>query len=69
MCRMERDRVKSASSLTAQNQGMLEKLVASLKDFDAAWEAMELDERKLILRSVIKEIRAGEVKVEIDFNL
>ena len=47
----------------------LQKLVVSLKDFDTAWGVMELDEKKLILRSIIKEIRAGQGKVEIDFIL
>lgn len=41
----------------------------SKRDFDTAWAAMEHDERKLILRSIIKEIRAGDGHVEIDFIL
>lgn len=67
--RMERDHLVSLSSLTAQKVASIQKLVASMRDFDTAWEAMELDERKMILRSIIKEIRAGEGKVEIDFIL
>ena len=47
----------------------IQKLVSSLKDFDRAWKAMQLDEKKLILRSIIKEIRGGNGKVEIDFIL
>ena len=45
----------------------IQKLVASLKDFDTLWNAMALDERKMILRSIIKQIRAGNGAVEIDF--
>jgi len=30
---------------------------------------MELDEQKLILRSIVKEIRAGDSRVEINFIL
>lgn len=67
--RMERDRLATLSSLTAQKGASIQKLVASMRDFDTAWAAMELDERKLILRSIIKEIRAGEGRVEIDFIL
>jgi len=64
---MEKDRLLSLSSLTAQKASAIQKLVASLKDFDTIWDAMELDERKLILRSIIKEIRAGDGRVEIGF--
>ena len=64
---MEKDRLLSLSSLTAQKASAIEKLVASFKDFDTIWNAMELDEQKLILRSIIKEIRAGDGRTEIDF--
>lgn len=64
---MEKNRLLSLSSLTAQKLAAVQKLVASLKNFDAAWGKMELDEKKLILRSIIREIRAGNGKVEIDF--
>ena len=67
--RMERDSLATLSSLTAQKGASIQKLAASMKDFDTAWAAMEHDERKLILRSIIKEIRAGEGRVEIDFIL
>lgn len=65
--RMERDRLLTQSSLTAQKSLAVQKLVASLKDFDTLWNAMELDEQKMILRSIIKQIRAGDGKTEIDF--
>jgi hypothetical protein len=65
--RMEKDRLLSLSSLTAQKASAIQKLVASFKDFDTIWDTMELDERKLILRSIIKEIRAGDGSVEIEF--
>jgi len=67
--RMERDRLVALSSLSAQKVSAIQKLVSSMKDFDTAWETMELDERKMILRSIIREIRAGEGRVEIDFIL
>lgn len=64
---MEQSHLVALSSLSAQKVSAMQKLMASMKDFDTAWEAMELDEKKMILRSIIKEIRAGEGKVEIDF--
>ncbi len=67
--RMEQERLASLSSLTAQRAAAVQKLVASFKDFDAIWGAMELDEKKSILRSIIREIRAGNDHVEIDFIL
>jgi hypothetical protein len=45
------------------------KLVSSMHDFDNFWAALQIDEKKLIVRSIIKEIRAGEGTVEIDFIL
>jgi Recombinase zinc beta ribbon domain len=65
---MDRDRLLTQSSLTAQRCAATEKLLASLKDFDALSNTMELDERKMILRSIIREIRAGNGRTEIDFN-
>lgn len=50
-------------------RALMQKLVTSLKDFDAFWSSVELDEKKMIIRSIIKEIRAGEGRVEIDFIL
>lgn len=57
------------SSTAAQKMVAVRKLVSSLKDFDVCWGKMELDEKKMILRSIIKEIRAGDGRVEIDFIL
>ena len=65
--RMEKERLLILSTATTHKVAITRKLVASLKDFDACWDKMELDERKMILRSIIKEIRAGDNKVEIDF--
>ena len=67
--RMEQDGLQSLQHLTSQKAAAIGKLVASFRDFDTLWNAMELDERKMILRSIIKEIRAGNEKVEIDFIL
>ena len=65
--RAAQDRLLTLSSQTAQHSFAVQKLVASLKDFDTLWNAMELDERRMILRSIIKQIRAGDGKAEIDF--
>jgi hypothetical protein len=65
--RAAQGRLLTLSSQTAQHSFATQKLVASLKDFDTLWNAMELDERKMILRSIIKQIRAGEGRTEIDF--
>jgi len=65
--RTELDRYASHSSLTAQKVLSVRKLVASFDDFDAYWGGLPLDEKKMILRSIIKEIRAGNGRVEIDF--
>jgi site-specific DNA recombinase len=67
--RMEVDGYLALSSVTAQKAVAIGKLVASFKDFDTLWGKMELDEKKMILRSIIKEIRAGDGRVEIDFIL
>lgn len=67
--RMEQDRFVALSCQTVQKVGAMAKLVASLKDFDTAWSKMTLDEKKLILRRIIKQIRAGGGRVEIDFIL
>jgi len=65
--RMDQDRLLTLSSQSSQHSLAIQKLLASLRDFDTLWNEMELDERKLILRSIIKEIRAGEGRTEIDF--
>lgn len=46
----------------------LEKFTKSLEDFDFLWDNAELDEKKYFLRSILKEVRAGNGKVEIDFR-
>ena len=65
--RKELDCYASHSSLTAQKVSSIRKLVASFDNFDTYWEGLPLDEKKMILRSIIKEIRAGNGRVEIDF--
>lgn len=67
--RMEVDRLLSHSSIAAQHTAVVQKLTASMKDFDSFWKALELDEKKLILRSIIRQIRAGNGRVEVDFIL
>jgi site-specific DNA recombinase len=66
---MELYDLNSVSSATAQRELSVQKLVSNIKGFDASWKAMELDEQKAILRSIIKEIRAGDGRIEVDFIL
>jgi len=46
----------------------LEKFTKSLKDFDALWDDSDLEERKHCLRLMIREVRAGNGKMEIDWR-
>lgn len=46
----------------------LEKFTKSLEDFNTLWDNAELEERKHFLRMIIKEIRVGNGKIEIDFR-
>lgn len=66
---MERDNLLTLCSLTAQKSDVVQKLVTSMHDFDTFWGALQLDEKKLIIRSIISEIRAGDGRVEVDFIL
>lgn len=46
----------------------LEKFTKSLEDFNTLWDNANLQERKHFLRMIIKEVRAGNGKIEIDFR-
>jgi len=46
----------------------LEKFTKSLEDFNTLWDNSEFEEKKHFLRMIIKEIRAGNGKIEIDFR-
>ncbi|MBI4038704.1 recombinase family protein [Candidatus Daviesbacteria bacterium] len=46
----------------------LEKFTKSLEDFNILWDNAEFEERKHFLRMIIKEIRTGNGKIEIDFR-
>ena len=46
----------------------LEKFTKSLEDFNTLWDNAEFEERKHFLRMIIKEIRAGNGNIEIDFR-
>lgn len=46
----------------------LEKFTKSLEDFNTLWDNAIFEERKHFLRMIIKEIRAGNGKIEIDFR-
>lgn len=46
----------------------LEKFTKSLEDFNVLWDNATFDERKHFLRKIIKEIRAGNGIIEIDFR-
>ncbi len=64
-----KEHLLSQCSLSTQKMEIMTKLVNSMHGFDTFWKALQIDEKKLILRSIIKEIRAGDGKVEIDFIL
>ncbi len=51
-----------------EKQEKIEKFVKSLEDFDTLWDNATFEEKKHFLRSIIKEIRAGNGKIEIDFR-
>lgn len=46
----------------------LEKFTKSLDDFNTLWDSSEFEEKKHFLRSIIKEIRAGNGRIDIDFR-
>jgi site-specific DNA recombinase len=46
----------------------LEKFTKSLEDFNTLWDNAEFEEKKHFLRMIVKEIRAGNGKIEIDFR-
>jgi DNA repair exonuclease SbcCD ATPase subunit len=46
----------------------LEKFTKSLEDFNTLWDNAVLEEKKHFLRMIIKEIRVGNGKIEIDFR-
>lgn len=46
----------------------LEKFVKDLENFDTLWDNSLLEEKKHFLRQIVKEIRAGNGKIEIDFR-
>ncbi len=47
----------------------LEKFTKSLEDFNTLWDKAEFQEKKHFLRTILKEVRASNGKVEIDFGL
>lgn len=63
----EVSRVRSSLHQLGQNIDTLQRFAATLKDFDKFWPKLTLDEQKLILRTIIRQIRAGDGRVEIDF--
>lgn len=65
----EINRIKSYILQVNQNADTLQKFAATLKNFDKLWPKLTLDEKKHILRTIIKQIRAGDGRVEIDFVL
>jgi site-specific DNA recombinase len=52
----------------SQRQETLDKFIQKLENFDDLWENATLEEKKHFLRSIIKEVRAGNGKIEIDFR-
>jgi len=66
---LEVTRLKTNLLQLDQNIDVMKRFANTLKDFDNLWGKMMLDEKKQILRTVIKQIRAGDGKIEIDFVL
>ena len=46
----------------------LEKFMKSIEDFDTLWANAEFQEQKHFLRTILKEVRTGNGKIEIDFR-
>lgn len=51
-----------------ERQQELEKYLKDVTDFNDLWDTSTFDERKHLLRNLLKEVRAGNGKVEIDFR-
>lgn len=51
-----------------ERQQEIAKFVEKLEDFDTLWDNALLEEKKHFLRAIIKEIRAGNGKIDIDFR-
>lgn len=52
----------------AERQQELEKFTNNLENFDTLWATSVFEERKHFLRVLIKEVRAGNNNIEIDFR-
>ncbi len=62
------DEYKTKLQLVNERRKELEKFTKSLEDFDILWDSANLEEKKHFLRAIIKEIRAGNGKIEIDWR-
>ncbi|OQA93101.1 MAG: hypothetical protein BWY24_00742 [Microgenomates group bacterium ADurb.Bin219] len=62
------DEYKTKLQLMNERRKELEKFTKSLEDFNFLWDRAILEERKHFLRAIIKEIRAGNGKIEIDWR-
>ena len=51
-----------------ERQQELDKFLKNLQNFDTLWDNATLEEKKHFLRMIIREVRAGNGKVEIDFR-
>ena len=54
--------------LLTERRQELEKFTKSLEDFNILWDNAEFQEKKHFLRTIIREIRAGNGRIEIDFR-
>lgn len=52
----------------SERQKELEKFTKSLEDFDTLWDNSLFEEKKHFLRMILKEVRAGNGNIEIDFR-
>ncbi len=65
---MVTDDYKIKLQVLDEHREELEKFTKSLNDFNTIWDKATFEEKKHFLRMIIKEIRAGNGKIEIDFR-
>lgn len=62
------DEYKTKLQIANEQRKELEKFTKSLEEFDSLWADSGLEEKKHYLRLMIKEVRAGNGKTEIDWR-
>lgn len=62
------DEYKTKLQIANEQRRELEKFTKSLEEFDSLWADSSLEEKKHYLRLMIKEVRAGNGRTEIDWR-